>query len=431
MVRGPTTQQDSDWFVARLRYWPLLEQIPDPDPLYRLPAGGLIGLRQPGTDRLAWPNRKGPQRDDAFDPACTSPLLATPVRSMFLPQQAVSLLPFGLVHPAFTCPAAMSIPQVYDVLIIGGGAAGLATATGLARQLYNTVVFTDETFRNSRASHMHNFPGWDHQAPSAFRSKAKQDLLARYKTVEFENTEIVSVKKTETGQFDAVDAKGRSWVGRKLVLATGSEDQAPGIPGYSDSFGIGIYHCLFCHGYEDRGAASSGVLALGPHSGSPPMAVHLSRMARRLTENVTLYTHNNPELATEIRKLLEQDKDARSGRIRVDDRQITNLKSGSGNASSEMVMTFENGEEVTEGFLVHQPTCQVRGPFAQQLELELQPTGDIKTSSPFYETSVPGVFAVGDCATPIKAVSQAVAMGTLAAGGLAFQLGAELAQVPE
>lgn len=59
----------------------------------------------------------------------------------------------------------------------------------------------------------------------------------------------------------------------------------------------------------------------------------------------------------------------------------------------------------------------------EQLGLEITEQGFIKTSPPFYGTNVPGVFAIGDCATPFKAVPQAIAMGTFAAGGIAGQLG--------
>lgn len=73
----------------------------------------------------------------------------------------------------------------------------------------------------------------------------------------------------------------------------------------------------------------------------------------------------------------------------------------------------------------HKPKTEVNGPFARQLSLELTDEGDIKTTSPFYESSVPGVFAIGDCSTPLKATSQAVAMGTFAAAGVAIQLGVD------
>lgn len=71
---------------------------------------------------------------------------------------------------------------------------------------------------------------------------------------------------------------------------------------------------------------------------------------------------------------------------------------------------------------VHKPRTKVNGPFVHQLSLELTEKGDIKTIPPFYESSVAGVFAVGDCSTPLKAVSQAVAMGTFGAAGVAQQL---------
>ncbi|ELQ44762.1 thioredoxin reductase [Pyricularia oryzae] len=324
----------------------------------------------------------------------------------------------------------MSTTPLFDVLIIGAGPAGLATATGLARQLYHAVVFSNDSFRNASSEHMHNFPGWDHQPPSAFRDKTKNDLLARYKTIEFENADIASVEKISQGGFQVTDAQRRSWQSRALVLAQGSEDQFPNISGYEECWGKGIFHCLFCHGYEDRGLPSSGVLCVGPHGGSPPLALHLSRMARRLTEKVTLYTNANAELAAELKRLLETDRDARDGRVSVDDRKIVGLSRGGDEAGAGLItIAFEGGQTITEGFLTHQPSTKTRGPFAEQLGLELQPSGDIMVRQPFNETSVPGVFAAGDCATPIKAVSHAVAMGTIAAAGLAFKLGAELARL--
>jgi thioredoxin reductase len=127
-----------------------------------------------------------------------------------------------------------------DVLIIGGGPGGLSVATGLARQLYTAVVFDSGLYRNVRAQHMHNVATWDHRSPAEFRAKARDDLLARYNTIQFVDTRIESVAKTPTGAFQTTDSTGKVWEGKKLVLATGVRDVPPEIEGYDDVWGTAM-----------------------------------------------------------------------------------------------------------------------------------------------------------------------------------------------
>lgn len=127
-----------------------------------------------------------------------------------------------------------------DVLIIGGGPGGLAVATGLARQLYTAVVFDSGVYRNARSRAMHNVPTWDHRNPAEFRAKARADLLARYDTVQFADLAVQSVRRTDAGRFEATDAQGTVWTGRKLVLASGVTDIFPDIPGYEPAWGRGM-----------------------------------------------------------------------------------------------------------------------------------------------------------------------------------------------
>ncbi|UKZ72375.1 hypothetical protein TrVFT333_000004 [Trichoderma virens FT-333] len=305
-----------------------------------------------------------------------------------------------------------------DVLIIGGGPGGLAAATGLARQLYTAVVFDSGVYRNAPTKHMHNVPTWDHRDPADFRAKARSDVLARYDTIKFEKTTIESVRRRDDGRFEAKDINGTVWAGKKIVLASGMRDIFPDIPGYAEAWGRGVYHCLFCDGYEDRGASSAGVLAIGDVANVSP-ALNLARMAKRLAEKVVIYTNGATELMDQIVAALGSDPV-----ITFDNRRVVRLEKVDEDRS-ETIVYFDDGSSVSQGFLVHKPKTEVNGPFAKQLSLEMTETGAIKTNLPFYETSVNGVFAVGDCASSMPAVVNALAMGAFAAGGLAAQLGAE------
>lgn len=174
-------------------------------------------------------------------------------------------------------------------------------------------------------------------------------------------------------------------------------------------------------------------------------------MARRLTSNVTIYTNGAKGLGEQLVLGLTADVG-----IKVDERPIARLEKGA--TEPEVIIHLVGGLSITEGFLVrftfaflikriarsilaclvlfsrkhaltefqvHKPRTEINGPFARQLSLELTEQGDIKTTPPFYESSIPGVFAAGDCTTPLKAVSQAVAMGTFVAAGVVGQLGVD------
>lgn len=130
--------------------------------------------------------------------------------------------------------------KIVDVLILGGGPAGLAVAGGLARQLHTAIVFSSGSFRNGVASHMHNVPGWDHEDPAAFRAKAKADIQSRYVTMKFQDVGVASVRKLDGGRFEALDDAGERYEGRKVVIASGIRDLMPDLPGYSELWGKGM-----------------------------------------------------------------------------------------------------------------------------------------------------------------------------------------------
>ncbi|KAI1369689.1 hypothetical protein F5Y08DRAFT_325297 [Xylaria arbuscula] len=297
-----------------------------------------------------------------------------------------------------------------DVLVIGGGPAGLAVAGGLARQLYTAAVFSSGSFRNQATAHMHNVAGWDHESPTEFRAKSMADIMSRYSTIQFRDVGVASVKKLESGRFEAVDDVGEN----------GIRDIMPDIPGYSELWGKGIFHCLFCHGYEERGAASAGVVASGI-LGNPMFAPPVSRMASRLAGTVNVYTNGNEAIGAEIRIALKSTK-----KFHIENRKIRSVaKDPDVQGEAGVLVTLEDGTVNKEGFLAHVPDFELNGSFVKELGVELAAQGHIHTLPPFFNTTVPGVYAAGDCATVFRTVPNAMMMGSFVAAGLAHSLQAE------
>lgn len=230
---------------------------------------------------------------------------------------------------------------MYDALIIGAGPAGLSTALGLARQTYSAIVFNSNQYRNAFSEHMHNVVTWDHKPPSDFRAAARDNIESRYNTIHFKNAKIVSAAKKDDGTFEAVDDQQNKYQGRKLVLATGVSDILPDIKGFSELWGKRIFHCLFCHGFEDRGAESAGVLGAGFIT-QPAMILHMARMASPLAKKVTVYCHGNEELTAQVQKEFENKP------LTIEPRKITAVEK----QGDSVIVQFDDGQTRQEGFLV-------------------------------------------------------------------------------
>lgn len=318
----------------------------------------------------------------------------------------------------------------YDVVIIGGGPAGLTAAATLARQLHTAVVFDSNKYRNSMSKEMHMVPSLEGKDPVEFRREAREGILSRYSTVEFQDVAVSKVQKKGDAHFVTTDAAGKTWRSRKLLLAIGSTDVFPRIEGFDALWGTRIFHCLFCKGYEDKGAASAGVLAVAPVALPTDMlvmlAVHAAANAAQLAKSVTLYANGDKSLAAGLKAAARKQAG-----WTVEPRKIKRLvaaaaEEGEGQAGDDsVVVEFEDGSSRKEKFLVNQPLTVPGGPFVGQLGLATSPLGDIQVDPSFHQTSVRGVFAAGDCMTPNKVVPTAIASGSNAAVGASTQLQSE------
>ncbi|OTA97622.1 hypothetical protein M434DRAFT_382529 [Hypoxylon sp. CO27-5] len=295
-----------------------------------------------------------------------------------------------------------------DVAIVGGGPAGLTAANTLARQNHTAVVFDSKSYRNAGAAHMHMILTWDHKNPEEYRSEARKNISANYDTIQFADVAVTKIDKKSDSHFEVTDASGKVWSARKVIIAVGSANTYPDVEGYDQLWKKRIFHCLFCHGYEDRNSPSSGVLAVPPVRGA--LAAHMAQNAAQFTDEVTLYTNGNAEVTAELEPIVNA---LIKPKFHVETRQIKRLVGN--DETNSVTVEFTDGSSKEEKFLVHNPQTSPQGPFVGQLGLATTPLGDIQTEGPFFQTTVPGIFAVGDCSTPYKVIPSAITSGCNAA----------------
>lgn len=185
--------------------------------------------------------------------------------------------------------------ETYEVVVVGGGAAGLSAALVLGRARRRTLVVDAGEPRNAPSAHLQGYLSRDGMPPAEFLAVGREEI-ARY-GVELVRDRAVDATRGE--DFTVVLASGRTVRARQLVVATGLKDELPPVPGIADRFGRDVIHCPYCHGWEARDRAT-GVLASGP------MSVHQALMVTQWSKDVRFFLHEvrETELTDEDRRRL-------------------------------------------------------------------------------------------------------------------------------
>ncbi|HVV24899.1 MAG TPA: NAD(P)/FAD-dependent oxidoreductase [Pseudonocardiaceae bacterium] len=296
----------------------------------------------------------------------------------------------------------------YDVVVVGGGAAGLSGALALARSRRSVLVVDTGRPRNAPAAHMHNYLSRDGLAPLDFLAAGRDEVLGYGGRIV--TGELASVRRIGGG-FRIRLSDGTTLAARRLLVATGLRDELPDVPGIAERWGRDVLHCPYCHGWEVRDQRV-GILATGP------MTAHSAQLFRQLTPTVTVLAHTGPELpGTELERLAARGITLVPGKVtglRVVDDALAGVE-------------LADGTTVPLDALVVAPRLTATVPAALDLPTAEQVVGDtvIATYVPTDATGatdVPGVWAAGNVTNPMEQVGGAAAAGVRAAAAINMDL---------
>src|SRR6266536_1182932 len=287
-----------------------------------------------------------------------------------------------------TQPARSLPPEeasMLDVVIVGGGPAGLSAALILGRARRNVLLCDSGQPRNAGVHAMHGFLSRDGTDPAALRQTGRDQLRA-YPTVQMRATD------------------GTTEQARRLLLATGVADQLPPIPGLAQLWGRGVFNCPYCDGWEVR---DQPLAVLASDLRNFQLALQLTRWS----PDVLLASNGPAGLDDDARRLLAAHS------VQLREEPIARLDGGDGRLGRIVLAT---GEPVARAAaFLHAPTRQ-RSDLPRQLGCTLLEDDSVMVDD-LGQTSVPGVFAVGDMArrpsmpVPGAQVIIAAAEGAIAA----------------
>jgi thioredoxin reductase len=305
-----------------------------------------------------------------------------------------------------------------DVLVIGGGAAGLSGATVLARSRRRVLVVDAGEPRNAPAEGVHNFLSRDGMPPRELLAVGREELESYGGEV---RAGTATSARVIDGGFAVTLDDGDILTARRLLVSTGLVDELPEVEGLREHWGTGVLHCPFCHGWEVRDQPLV-VLATGP------MAGHQALMFAQLTDDVTLVLHEQPDLPDgEAARLSAMGVTVRSGRV---DRVLSD--------ATGVTAVEVDGAVVPCSAVVVAPFMRVRSAVLESLGVAIEDlvalgatVGTYVPSDPMTGmTSLAGVHVAGNVTDPQAQVVVAAGAGMRAGaainGGLIQQDAARL-----
>lgn len=298
-------------------------------------------------------------------------------------------------------------PPMFDVVVVGGGPAGLSAALMLGRCRRRVLVCDLGQPRNRRSRALHGYLTRDGIAPSSLTELGRRELPAY--GVELRDIGVVGARWVG-GHYRVVFGNGREEDARYLLIATGVIDDLPAIPGSEACYGRSLYHCPYCDGWEWR---DRRLAVLGHRAG----AVDLALALKTWSADVVLCTHG---------ARLDRGSGARLARNGIDVRTepIGRLEHADGVLRT---VVFASGEPLPRDAMFFTARQHPQSDLAVKLGCALTRRGTVQTGT-LCDTNVPRVFVAGDASRDAQFAVVAAAEGVKAAVAINRALAAERLQ---
>jgi thioredoxin reductase len=284
---------------------------------------------------------------------------------------------------------------VLDVVIVGGGPAGLSAALVLGRCRRRVLLIDAGSPRNARAEALHGFLSRDGIKPTDLLQLGREEL--RPYGVDITDGTVSDIQTTPEG-FSLTLASGGRVDAKMVLVAGGVRDHVPDIPGVDDCYGISIHHCPYCDGWEER---DRRIAVIGTGAAATALALSLLTW----TAAVVICSNGKPRLSTRHRQQLEQHRiPLQTGRIeRVEHERgrVTQIRLHGGERVPCEAIFFTAGQS---------PQCDL----PHRLGCETGKQGVIKTDR-LGLTCVPGLYVAGDASRDVQFAIVAAAEGAKAA----------------
>jgi thioredoxin reductase len=288
----------------------------------------------------------------------------------------------------------------WDVVIAGAGPAGLSAALILGRACRRVLLADTGTPRSWASKAMHGFLSRDGIPPGELRAIAHREL-ARYPNVTFIRSEVIQAQRLSDQGFDVTLRPRRKVRCRKLLIATGVFDQLPEIEGVEHFFGISVFQCPYCDGWELRGKT----LAV---YGKGQRGLEMARAMTAWSRRITLCTDGRATLSQTDRAQL-----AANGIALIEER----IRGLVGNQGRLEHIVFRSGRTLPCAALFFDTPSHSQSRLAESVGCEFTANGGVKCGR-YEATNVPGVFVAGNIIKDVQLSIVAAAEGARAAFGI-------------